>query len=210
MEKQIRYNESEINTDGKYVEGYALVFNKKSCDMGGYREVIAPQALNQQILDNSDVFCYLNHNEAYGVLERRRFGVGGLELIIDETGLLYRFKLGESPLCQELKYCLERKIITKSSFSFTINDYVWLDDEQGYSIFDNDGLQQMTITRFDKIFDVSPVYEPAYIDTNVILHNNTFKNETFINECNKRKLNESVGKPDDEYYINIKKYNLNK
>jgi HK97 family phage prohead protease len=208
MDKQIRYIESDININDQYVEGYALVFNKKSADVGGYREIIVPGAIDQDILDSSDIFCYLNHNELFGVLERRRFGVGGLETIIDETGLFYRFKLGESPLCQELKYYLERKIITKSSFSFTVAEYKWLDDASGNPVYDNDGLQQMTITKFDKLYDLSPVYEPAYIDTSVTLHNNTFKNELFVDECNKRKLNRKIN---NDYYTNIrKKYNLNK
>jgi HK97 family phage prohead protease len=211
MEKQIRHFESDININGQYVEGYALVFNKKSSDVGGYREIISPTAIDQTVLDASDIFCYLNHNEALGVLERRRFGEGGLNLIIDQTGLLYYFKLGESPLSQELKYYLERKIITKSSFSFTVAEYEWLDDEQGYPVIDENGLQQMTITKFERIFDVSPVYEPAYIDTSVMLHNNTFKNELFVDECSKRKLNRSVKKTDNDYYTNIrKKYRLNK
>jgi HK97 family phage prohead protease len=210
MEKQVRYNDSsDVNINNQYVEGYALVFDKKSCDLGGYREIISPSAISQEILDASDIFCYLNHNESYGVLERRRFGVGGLELTIDETGLLYRFKLGDSSLCNDLRYYLERKIITKSSFSFTVSDYQWKDTASGDPWYDKDGLQQMTITKFDKLFDCSPVFEPAYQSTSVSLHNGEFRNKEFVEECSKRKLNRSVGKPDDQYYKNIrKKYNL--
>lgn len=185
------------------VSGYALVFNKLSSDVGGYRELIRPEAISSDILDRSDIFCYLNHDETKGVLERRRFGRGGLELIIDETGLLYRFKLGDSPLCRDLRYYLDRGIITKSSFSFTVSDYRWLDDEDGNPVYDEDGLQQMDILKFDRIFDVSPVFEPAYAETSVSMNSKHAGNPAFIEECENRKAAQS--RPDDDYYINLRK-----
>lgn len=203
---QYRYIDHQPVVEDNTVSGYALVFNKLSSDVGGYRERILPGAADDEILNNSDVFCYLNHEEARGVLERRRYGKGGLELIIDETGLLYRFKLGDSPLCRELRYYLDRGIITKSSFSFTVADYRWLDDEHGNPVYDENGLQQMDIIKFDRLFDVSPVFEPAYLDTSVSVRNKT-DNLLFINECNERKAR--LKQPTDDYYINIrKKYNL--
>lgn len=209
MENNIHYRYTDNNpaierADGNdyIVSGYAIVFNKLSGDVGGYRERILPSALDETILNNSDIFCYLNHDENRGVLERCRFGRGGLELIIDETGLLYRFKLGDSPLCKELRYYLDRGIITKSSFSFTIKEYKWLDDEEGNPIYDVDGLQQMDVLKFERMFDVSPVFEPAYLDTSVNAHDGKTINQFFVDECRLRKSGKVVP---DNYYNNIRK-----
>lgn len=209
MKGNIHYRHTDSNpaierSDGNnyIVSGYAVVFNKLSEDVGGYRERILPSALDETILNNSDIFCYLNHDGYRGVLERRRFGRGGLELIIDETGLLYRFRLGDSPLCKELKYYLDRGIITKSSFSFTINEYKWLDDAQGNPVYDDGGLQQMDVLRFDRMFDVSPVFEPAYIDTSVSVHNDRIVNSFFAEECKDRGSRKIIT---EDYYTNIRK-----
>ena len=77
--KEIR-NYGEITPiEDRTVEGYALVFNSESKDLGGFTEVIEPSALNG-VLERSDVFCLLDHNKDRGVLGRSRYGSGSLTL----------------------------------------------------------------------------------------------------------------------------------
>ena len=54
---------------------------------------------------------------------------------------------------------LERRDITSSSFAFQIKNDKW---EKR-----NGGKYLRTITAFDQLFDVSPVYQPAYEGTKV-------------------------------------------
>ena len=77
--KEIR-NYGEIKpTSERWVEGYALVFNSESNDLGGFTEVIDPIALDG-VLERSDIFCLLNHSKDRGVLARSKNGSGSLSL----------------------------------------------------------------------------------------------------------------------------------
>jgi len=162
MEKEVRNYEIELRADNDkgIVEGYALLFNTLSRDLGGFVEEIAPSALNG-VLDRSDVLAVLNHNENKGVFARSRFGKGSLHLEVDDKGLRYWWKVGKSSTHQELAELIERGDIFSSSFAFTVKE----DGETWENI--GNGMYKRTITQFDELFDVSPVYRPAYEATTV-------------------------------------------
>lgn len=144
--------------DSRKVEGYAIVFNSESNDLGGFVEVIEPRAL-EGVLEASDILCLLNHNEDKGVLARSNKGVGSLDLSIDEKGLKYSFDAPNTNLGDELLEGLKRGDITNSSFAFTVGEDKWTKR--------NDGLYQRTICSIKQMFDVSPVYRAAYNATSV-------------------------------------------
>lgn len=152
--------EIRAKDDSRTVEGYAIVFNKESRDLGGFIEVIEPEAI-AGILEKSDVLCLLNHNEERGVLARSKYGNGSLILEVDDTGLKYRFEAPKTALGDELLEGLKRGDINTSSFAFTIEADKW---EKR-----NDGTYLRKITKFKELFDVSPVYKEAYPDTSVAL-----------------------------------------
>lgn len=78
MEKEIRNLKSELrNLQGRHIEGYAVRFNSQSEDMGFF-ETIAPDAIDNETIKNSDVFALLNH-ESDKVLARSKNGVGNLK-----------------------------------------------------------------------------------------------------------------------------------
>lgn len=168
MEKELRYIEnSEIRFVGegesREVEGYALLFNTLSRPMRtkeGRRfvEQIVPEALDG-VIGNSDVFATLNHDEKRGILGRSRFGTGTLTLSVDERGLKYTFSAPKTALGDECLEYLRRGDICQSSFAFTTDKDKWEPQVDGSYI--------RTITHFDRLFDVSPVFEPAYFGTEV-------------------------------------------
>jgi len=197
--REKRYNASEIRLlpDDKgdtYVEGYAMVFNSPSQDLGGFVEIIEPTALSEEIINGSDVFCYINHNENNGVLARRRYGVGSLQLTIDDKGLKYRFKLGKSYHHQQLSEYLERGEIFGSSFAFTVADDQWVKLEDGSYI--------RTIKRFEKLYDVSPVFEPAYLETEVALRS---LEKIKTKELEQQKEKEKKAEELRNYFVELKK-----
>ena len=69
--KEVRMNQDSITNlpESRKVEGYAVVFQSESNDLGGFKEVIDSRALDG-IIEKSDVLCLLNHNEDKGVLAR--------------------------------------------------------------------------------------------------------------------------------------------
>lgn len=161
MDKEIRKFSNTIkraNEQSRLVEGLAVVFNSESQDLG-FREVIEPTAIDQETIANSDIFALLNHDENRGILARSRYGSGSLTLSLESDGLHYSFEAPKTALGDELLSYLSRGEITSSSFAFTIADNgdKWERDING-------GLHR-TITKIDRLFDVSPVFEPAYLAT---------------------------------------------
>jgi len=158
MEKEIRNIQNRItrtSEDSRLVEGVAVVFNSDSQDMG-YFETIAPSAIDEDTIKRSDIFAYLNHDESRGVLARSRYGVGSLYLSLENDGLHYRFEAPKTTLGDELLSYLSRGEITTSSFAFTVAD----GGDRWYR--DNNGTLRREIIKIDRLFDVSPVWVPAY------------------------------------------------
>lgn len=161
MEKELRNIAFKINRSDKEsrtVEGLAIIFNSDSNDMG-FIEQIAPEAIDEDTIARSDVFCYLNHDESRGVLARCNNGKGTLNLWIADDGLHYRFEAPKTQLGDELLSYLDRGEITSSSFAFTVaaDGDIWTRDAENKL--------HRRIVKFDRLFDVSPVFQPAYSAT---------------------------------------------
>ena len=170
MEKEVRSLEiRQIQEDSRTVEGYAVVTNSESRDLGGFVEVIAPEALEGDIIQRSDVLALLDHNQSRGVLARSKYGKGSLTLEVDDKGLLYRFEAPKTPLGDELVEALKRGDISTSSFAFTVKTDEWTKRE--------DGTYLRTIKEFGELYDISPVFREAYEETSVALRSlEEFKN----------------------------------
>lgn len=159
MEKEIRnIGEIRANAESRNVDGYALVFNSLSEDLGGFREQILPEAADG-VIEKSDVMALLNHDNSRGILARSRYGNGTLTLEVDEKGLRYTFDAPHTALGDECLEYLRRGDINQSSFAFTVAEDSW--EKQG------DGTYIRTIKRFERLYDVSPVFTPAYAETSV-------------------------------------------
>lgn len=150
-----------VNPDSRTVEGYAVVYNSLSEDMGFY-ETINPSAITEEVLRRSDVFCLFNHDQDK-VLARSKYGIGSLQLQLDEQGLKYTFTAPNTDLGDELLEYLRRGDIDSSSFAFTVST------DEGSEVWTTgtDGRQYREILKIDELHDVSPVWNPAYTSTSV-------------------------------------------
>ena len=160
--KEIRYfNEIRANEDSesRKVEGYAIIFNSESEDLG-FIETIEKDAIDDEVIAKSDVFALMNHDDKRGILARSRRGKGSLKLSIDDRGLKYEFDAPKTALGNELLEMLRRNDISASSFAFTVAN-------GGDAWEKRDGKYYRTIIKIDRLFDVSPVYNPAYSETTV-------------------------------------------
>lgn len=162
--RSIEGSEFRILPDSRKIEGYALLFDVESRDLGGFKEVIERNALDG-VIENSDILALYNHNEN-NVLARATNGNGTLSLDVDEKGLRYSFEAPDTPLGNEVFSAIQRGDLRNSSFAFTV-------DKQGQKWEKRDNIFIRTITRFKELFDVSPVFRPAYADTSVAVRSLT-------------------------------------
>lgn len=164
-EKEIekRGGELQIEVSDRLVSGYAVVFDTWSNDLGFYEKILKG-AITEDTIKRSDVICKLNHDDQK-ILARSKYGEGSLILEVDDKGLKYTFEAPKTQYGDELLEYLRRGDITGSSFAFTIEEdefsYQWPFDK------DADPVLCREVIKVDKLFDVSPVFSPAYESTSV-------------------------------------------
>jgi HK97 family phage prohead protease len=146
--------QAETDSDGLYVEGYALTFDQPTVlyEMDGieYKEMIDARALKAS--DMSDVI--FNYNHTGKVMARTRNKT--LELSVDERGLFVRARLDGTEEGRKLHEEIRGGYIDRMSFSFTVS-------EQRY---DKENRMRV-ITGIRKLYDVSAVDIPAYDTTSI-------------------------------------------
>lgn len=161
MEKIYRSFEGVQSPNGRTVKGTAVVFDSWSVDLGGFREIIKRGALTPEILNKSDIMANQDHNPQY-VMARSKFGEGNLKLTLTERGLDFEFEAPETAKGEELLQHIKRGEYDSCSFCFTLPNEGgdrWYQDESGQL--------RREIIKFDRIWDISIVYTPAYEATTV-------------------------------------------
>lgn len=214
MEKEQRSYSIEFRApeDSRDVEGYAIVFNSLSENLGGFREIISPEAMNG-VIERSDCVALLNHDQSRGILGRSRNGNGSLQLSVDATGTKFHFSAPKTALGDECLEYLRRGDASQCSFAFTVKEDAWrkLDD----------GMYERTIKAFDQIYDVSILTcAPAYAATSVSCRSfEDFKEKEAAELEEARKAEEEKQKEAEEkakeeaaqklaeYYNNVRKEN---
>ncbi|MFI4738703.1 HK97 family phage prohead protease [Listeria monocytogenes] len=121
-EMETRSLESVESKEENSIAGYALKYNSLSEDLGGYKEIISPNALNG--VDLSDVRALINHdrNQCIG-----RTKAGTLMLKNDSTGLGFVCTLPGTSFARDLKENIKAGNISQCSFKFrtTENGVSW-------------------------------------------------------------------------------------
>jgi len=157
LERRIYDSEMRVETreDGvTRVSGHAAVFNSRSENLGGFREIISPGAFDK-VLDD-DIRALFNHDPSR-ILGRSTANT--LEVGVDKKGLAYEYVSPDTSYARDLIVSLNRGDVTQSSFGFSVSQDEWDEDE--------DGILIRTVTSVSRLYDVSPVTFPAYPDTDV-------------------------------------------
>ena len=156
--REIRSIARAFTTNGRTVSGYAIRFNEDSAFMG-FTERINPSALPASMLENADIFAYFNHDWSK-VLARTP---NSLKLDLRDDGLYYEFEAPNTQDGNDLLEHIKRGEMYGTSFAFSLPEdgsgEVWTKQE--------DGTYLREIIMFDALYEISPVYTPAYPTTSV-------------------------------------------
>ena len=163
VEEMVEEIQEEEVQDEEIIEGYAIVFNELSEDLGGFREMILPEAVNEELINNSDIYYLYNHNNDSIPLARSNHGSGSLELTVDSKGLKYRFNC----LNTEFYELVKRGDLDKSSFAFSLpkdgSGEIW-EKSSEYNYV-------RKIVKIEQLYDCSAVLVPAYSTTELYARN---------------------------------------
>lgn len=159
--------EHRAEDDGaQIVEGYATVFNTEYelWHMDNYTvlEQIDPKAFDD--CDMSDVIMQYNHEGRVFA----RISNGTLTVAPDATGLFVRADLGGTDLGRQLYQEIDGGYTNKMSFGFTVSE-----DQRVVTEDHDTGAVTVlrTITKINKLFDVSAVSIPANDATSISARN---------------------------------------
>lgn len=137
------------------IEGYAVVWNRYSSNLGGYVEQIDPGAFDDS-LGNDDQIASYNHDYA-SILGRR--SAENLVLTKDSTGLRYTISgAATDPDVVRVAEKVRAGSVVGSSFTFRS-----MPDGETWS-YTTEGFPLVTVARA-ALYEVAPVVWPAYMAT---------------------------------------------
>lgn len=143
--------------EGIIVEGYSLLFDSWSEDLGGFKEVVTRDSLRNTNM--SDVRALFNHN-ADNVLART--SAGTLDLDVDDKGLKFRFKTPNTSYGRDLAENLKNGNVNQCSFGFRVAD-----NGDSFEYDKQENIYKRSLNDISEISDVSIVTYPAYSETSV-------------------------------------------
>lgn len=146
--------EVRADDEARKLTGYAAVFNSRSVDLGGFREIIAPGAFAAVLQSGEDIRALVDHDHSR-ILGRT--SAGTLRLREDSQGLADEIDLPATSYANDLLVSIRRKDISGQSFGFYVedDDWVWVDD-----------ILVRTLLRV-RLTEVTITSIPAYTDTSV-------------------------------------------
>lgn len=147
----------EERADGRAViRGYAVVYNRLSVDLGGFRERVMPGAfdkvLNRQ-RGRTDLVSYYNHNPDI-LLGRESSGT--LKVWSDDKGV--GFEVTPPASRADILELISRRDVKGASFTFSV-------DKGGESFTTDEGGRAIREVRQATIYELGPVVQPAYPST---------------------------------------------
>jgi HK97 family phage prohead protease len=143
--------------ESRTIEGYAIVFDKWSENLGWYIEKIDPRALDG--VDLSRVIATVNHNFDKPLARANK---GTLILSIDEVGLKFSLEAPNTTAGNDALEDVRNGNLDGCSFIFRAKTIEW---EWNEGTADNP--DKRTIKQFAEIIELGPVTMPAYLDTSV-------------------------------------------
>ena len=136
--------------DGRLI-GHAAVFGSRSADLGGFVEVVQPQAFRRSLETGRDIVATIDHDTSRLL---GRTSAGTVAVTVDNHGLRYDIQLPDTQYARDLAALVKRGDIRGSSFAFRVG-------QEGQRWVNDSGVAVRELLDVDLV-DVSVVVNPAY------------------------------------------------
>ena len=148
--------ERDDTSQAKQIQGYAILFNQESNDLGGFTEVIEPTALNGVDLSKVQLIYGHEHNSILA-----RADSGNLTLAVDDSGLFFVATLADTTVANNVYADILAGNLKGMSFGFTIprNGDTWTRDIQGNVLH--------IVNQIGILGELTVTPNPAYSETSV-------------------------------------------
>lgn len=160
---------AEGDVAGRTITGYAILFSTPSAVLYSFddeeaREVIAPGAVTQELLDGCDIKMTMFHDRQL-ILARSKNGTGTLAYGIDDKGVYFEFDAPKTADGDKALELVRRGDITGCSFMFTTHYYDSAYVARDVQRVDGKTLITYTVNVITGIYDFTLAADPAYPDT---------------------------------------------
>jgi hypothetical protein len=142
---------AEGEDEKKSLRGTGIVFNSWSEDLGGFREMILPEAVDG-VIDGADIRSFFNHDPSL-VLGRTKAGT--MRVNVESGGVRYEVDLPETSAGRDVHESTRRGDVTGSSFQFSVA-------EDGDTWTERAGKVERKIHKLAGVYEIGPVSLPAY------------------------------------------------
>lgn len=143
--------------------GRAIVFNRYSLDLGGFKERISPDAVREAMeAEDADYHLLWDHDTTL-VLARNKNGTLKADIVLDDDagngGVDFWSRVAKTSYAADLRVLMDRGDVDECSFAFTVAP----GGEQWE--LDDDGNITRTVTKIARLWDLTICARGAYPDT---------------------------------------------
>jgi HK97 family phage prohead protease len=159
----VPFRSAKIDVMDRILTGYPIVFNSLSQDLGGFKERIAPTAVDRTLRTGTNVDAVVDHrHDTQSIIGSTDSGL--MRMKKDTRGLHVSIEPPDTTTVRDLIVNVRAKLIKGMSFVFRV-----FPDGQTWE--EEDGIIVRTITDME-FNEVSVVINPAYLDTAVSARQN--------------------------------------
>lgn len=162
---------AEGEAESRTITGYAILFNTESAPLwqdedSEAREVIAPEAITKELLDNCDIKFTMYHNRQI-ILARSNKGAGTLTYSVDDKGVAFEFEAPKTAHGDEALELVRRGDLTGCSFMFSTRYYDDACVERTAKVVNGVTMITYRVKAITSVYDFTLAADPAYPDTSV-------------------------------------------